>query len=102
MIGHALALGPRPGAVLRRLAVLHPGRGRGAAGNDAEARPPVWRRLVVERGRAVLASGALAYSVTTGPHLLPARVLPAQRDHAWKMAAINLAGCVFFAVSAGP
>ena len=47
-----------------------------------------------------LASGALAYAVTTGPHLLPARMRPAQRDHAWGMAAVNLAGCVFFGVSA--
>jgi hypothetical protein len=27
-------------------------------------------------------------------------MLPAQRDHAWRMAAVNLAGCVFFGVSA--
>jgi drug/metabolite transporter (DMT)-like permease len=58
----------------------------------------VWAPDLIGSG-CFLASGALAYGVTTGPHLLPARVLPAQRDHAWKMAAINLAGCVLFAVS---
>ena len=44
---------------------------------------------------AFLISGALAYRVATGPHLLPAR-----RDRDWSMAAVNLAGCVFFGVSA--
>lgn len=47
-----------------------------------------------------LASGALACAVTTGPHLLPAHMRPAQRGHAWSMAAVNLAGCVFFGISA--
>jgi hypothetical protein len=47
-----------------------------------------------------LASGALAYAVTTGPHLLHARWLPERRDHAWVMAAVNLVGCVLFGVSA--
>jgi hypothetical protein len=47
-----------------------------------------------------LASGALAYGVTTGPHLLPARWLPNQSDPAWVMAAVNLTGCVLFGVSA--
>lgn len=58
----------------------------------------VWAPDLIGSG-CFLASGAMAYAVTTGPHLLSARMLPAQRDHAWKMAAINLAGCVFFAVS---
>jgi YrhK-like protein len=44
---------------------------------------------------AFLISGALAYRVATGPHLLPAR-----RDRDWTMAAVNLAGCVFFGISA--
>ena len=44
---------------------------------------------------AFLISGALAYRVATGPHLLPVR-----RDRDWSMAAVNLAGCVFFGVSA--
>ena len=44
---------------------------------------------------AFLISGALAYRVATGPHLLPVR-----RDHDWSMAAVNLAGCVFFGISA--
>jgi hypothetical protein len=47
-----------------------------------------------------LASGGLAYAVTTGPHLLHARWLPERRDRAWVMAAVNLAGCVLFGVSA--
>ena len=44
---------------------------------------------------AFLISGALAYRVATGPHLLPVR-----RDRDWSMAAVNLAGCVFFGISA--
>ena len=44
---------------------------------------------------AFLISGALAYRVATGPHLLPAR-----RDRGWRMAAVNLAGCVLFGISA--
>jgi hypothetical protein len=44
---------------------------------------------------AFLISGALAYRVATGPHLLPVR-----RDRSWSMAAVNLAGCVFFGISA--
>jgi hypothetical protein len=59
----------------------------------------VWAPDLVGSG-CFLASGALAYAVTTGPHLLPARMLPAQRDRAWRMAAVNLAGCVFFGISA--
>jgi hypothetical protein len=47
-----------------------------------------------------LASGALAYAVTSGPHLLPRRWRPAQGDPAWVMAAVNLAGCVLFGVAA--
>jgi YrhK-like protein len=47
-----------------------------------------------------LISGLLAYAVTTGPHLLPRRLLPSEGDDAWVMAAINLAGCVLFGVSA--
>jgi hypothetical protein len=43
---------------------------------------------------AFLISGALAYRVATGPSLLPAR-----RDRDWSMAAVNLAGCVFFGIS---
>ena len=49
---------------------------------------------------AFLASGLLAYAVTTGPHLLPRRLRPAEHDDAWAMAAINLLGCVLFGVSA--
>jgi hypothetical protein len=44
---------------------------------------------------AFLISGALAYRVATGPHLRPAR-----RGREWSVAAINLAGCVFFGISA--
>lgn len=47
-----------------------------------------------------LVSGALAYGVTTGPHLLPARWRPAQKDPAWRMAAVNLTGCVLFGIAA--
>ena len=46
---------------------------------------------------AFLISGALAYRVATGPHLLPGR---GDRDHDWTMAAVNLAGCVLFGISA--
>lgn len=49
---------------------------------------------------AFLVSGFLAYAVTTGPHLLPRRLLPPERDDAWVMAAINLLGCVLFGVAA--
>jgi hypothetical protein len=44
---------------------------------------------------AFLISGALAYRVATGPRLLPVR-----RNREWTMAAVNLAGCVFFGISA--
>jgi hypothetical protein len=44
---------------------------------------------------AFFISGAIAYRLATGPHLLPVR-----RDRAWTMAAVNLAGCVFFGISA--
>jgi hypothetical protein len=44
---------------------------------------------------AFLISGALAYRVATGPRLLPVR-----RDRDWSMAAVNLAGCVLFGISA--
>ena len=44
---------------------------------------------------AFLISGALAYRVVTGPHLRGAR-----HDRDWRMAAVNLAGCVFFMISA--
>jgi hypothetical protein len=44
---------------------------------------------------AFLISGALAYRVATGPRLRPVR-----RDRDWTMAAVNLAGCVFFGISA--
>jgi hypothetical protein len=44
---------------------------------------------------AFLISGALAYRVATGPRLLPVR-----RDRDWAMAAVNLAGCIFFGISA--
>jgi hypothetical protein len=56
---------------------------------------------------AFLISGVLAYRIAersraprarhpaTGPHLRPAR-----RDRGWTMAAINLAGCVLFGISA--
>ena len=44
---------------------------------------------------AFLISGALAYRLATGPHLFPVR-----RDRDWTMAAVNLAGCVFFGISA--
>ncbi len=46
---------------------------------------------------AFLISGALAYRVATGSHLLPDR---GDRDHDWRMAAVNLAGCVLFGISA--
>ena len=42
-----------------------------------------------------LVSGALAYRVTTGPGLRPAR-----RDRDWTIAAVNLSGCVLFGISA--
>jgi hypothetical protein len=42
-----------------------------------------------------LVSGALAYRVTTGPSLRPARL-----DRDWTTAGVNLLGCVLFGVSA--
>jgi hypothetical protein len=42
-----------------------------------------------------LVSGLIAYRIATGP-----RLLPEHRDRAWTMAAVNLAGCVLFGVSA--
>ncbi len=47
-----------------------------------------------------LASGALAYAITSGPHLLPRRWLPTGNDPAWTMAAVNLLGCVLFGIAA--
>ncbi len=44
---------------------------------------------------AFLASGLLAYRVAVRSGLRPLR-----RDHGWRMAAINLAGCVLFGISA--
>ncbi len=44
---------------------------------------------------AFLISGAIAYRVATGPRLLPVR-----RNRDWNMAAVGLAGCVFFGISA--
>jgi Kef-type K+ transport system membrane component KefB len=44
---------------------------------------------------AFLVSGALAYRVATGPRLRPVR-----RNRGWAIAAVNLAGCVFFGISA--
>jgi hypothetical protein len=44
---------------------------------------------------AFLISGALAYLVATGPRLRPVR-----RNREWTMAAVNLAGCAFFGISA--
>jgi hypothetical protein len=42
-----------------------------------------------------LVSGALAYRVASGPHLLPAH-----RSRAWTAAAVSFAGCIFFGISA--
>jgi hypothetical protein len=47
-----------------------------------------------------LVSGALAYAVTSGPHLLPRSWLPAQGEPAWAMAAVNMLGCVLFGIAA--
>jgi hypothetical protein len=44
---------------------------------------------------AFLISGALAYRVATGP-----RWRPVHRNREWRMAAVNLAGCVLFGISA--
>ena len=43
-----------------------------------------------------LVSGLLAYRVATGPRLFH----PATRDRSWRMAAVNLVGCIFFMISA--
>jgi hypothetical protein len=43
-----------------------------------------------------LVSGVLAYRVVNGPRLLH----PVRRDKEWKMAAVNLLGCILFGVSA--
>jgi hypothetical protein len=43
-----------------------------------------------------LVSGLLAYGVAAGP--LPLH--PPRRDRAWRMAAVNLVGCIFFGISA--
>lgn len=59
----------------------------------------VWTPDVLGSG-CFLASGVLAYAVTTGPHLLPERRRPAQTDPGWVMAAVNLLGCVLFAIAA--
>jgi hypothetical protein len=47
-----------------------------------------------------LVSGGLAYTVTTGRHLLPARSRPKSSGPAWRMAAINLLGCALFGIAA--
>jgi hypothetical protein len=47
-----------------------------------------------------LVSGLIAYGASQGPHLLPASWRPAPTDPAWQMAAVNLAGCVLFGISA--
>lgn len=44
---------------------------------------------------AFLASGLIAYRVTAGRRLWPER-----RDREWRIAAVNLLGCVFFMISA--
>jgi hypothetical protein len=49
---------------------------------------------------AFLVAGALAYVASQGPHLLPASWRPEPKDPAWQMAAVNLAGCVLFMISA--
>ena len=54
----------------------------------------VWAPDLVGSG-AFLLSAALAYRVTTGGRLRPAR-----RDRDWTMSLVNLVGCVFFLVSA--
>jgi hypothetical protein len=59
----------------------------------------VWTPDVLGSG-CFLVSGVLAYAVTTGPHLLPERWRPAQTDPGWAMAAVNLLGCVLFAIAA--
>jgi YrhK-like protein len=43
-----------------------------------------------------LVSGVLAYRVAAGPRLPH----PATRDRPWRMAAVNLVGCIFFMISA--
>jgi YrhK-like protein len=43
-----------------------------------------------------LVSGLLAYRVANGPRLLH----PQRRDKEWKMAAVNLLGCILFGISA--
>jgi YrhK-like protein len=43
-----------------------------------------------------LISGLLAYRVANGPRLLH----PTRRDNEWRMASVNLLGCVFFGISA--
>jgi hypothetical protein len=43
-----------------------------------------------------LVSGLLAYGVAAGPRPLH----PPRRDRAWRMAAVNLVGCIFFGISA--
>jgi YrhK-like protein len=43
-----------------------------------------------------LISGLLAYRVANGPRLLH----PQRRDKEWKMAAVNLLGCILFGISA--
>jgi hypothetical protein len=59
----------------------------------------VWTPDVFGSG-CFLVSGALAYAVTTGPQVVPARWLPTQSDPAWVMAAVNLIGCVLFGIAA--
>ena len=43
-----------------------------------------------------LVSGMLAYGVAAGPRPLH----PPRRDRAWRMATVNLVGCIFFGISA--
>ena len=54
----------------------------------------VWTPNLVGSG-CFLVSGALAYKVASGP-----RGRPKRGDRSWRMAAVNLAGCVLFGVSA--
>ncbi len=54
----------------------------------------VWGPDLIGSG-CFLISGVLAYRVASGPGLRPLR-----RDREWKMATVNLVGCVLFGISA--
>jgi hypothetical protein len=97
LIGHALSVAPTPVDREAWDRWIATGFAVGSAldGLSTEqANRLVWAPDFVGSA-CFLVSGALAYRVATGPHLLPSH-----RQRSWTAAAVNLAGCVFFGISA--